>query len=117
MHAFDHDLPCQLKNSGMYHQGAGRRVGEQTEHAWSLLKPLGKLLRYASYHHWHDQFNACLLLLSRCKQLEFPQLLATKIKGLVSTKGECIAGGGEAGRCIVAASELSLSPRYLLPAA
>lgn len=38
MHAAGHNMSCQLKNSGRHTEGAGWRVGEQTEQLWSLLK-------------------------------------------------------------------------------
>eukprot|EP00887_Chlorella_sp_A99_P007383 scaffold2.g7383.t1 len=86
MHAFDHDLSCQLLYRGLDLKGAGRRIGEGTEHLWSLVKPVGKLLRYAARHHFVDQYNAALGLLSAIKQLEFPQLLCNKWTGLAAKK-------------------------------
>lgn len=38
MHGSTHDLSCQLKNSGRYTTGAGRRHGEGSEQLWSLMK-------------------------------------------------------------------------------
>jgi hypothetical protein len=38
MHGSAHDLSCQLRNSGRYTVGAGRRHGEGSEQLWSLMK-------------------------------------------------------------------------------
>jgi hypothetical protein len=38
MHGSSHDLQCQLRHSGRYHEGAGRKVGENSEQLWSMLK-------------------------------------------------------------------------------
>ena len=38
MHGSTHDLACQLRNSGRYTTGAGRRHGEGSEQLWSLTK-------------------------------------------------------------------------------
>lgn len=82
MHAFDHNLECQLAYSGLYAVGAGRRIGETTEQLWSETKPGSKPLRYASLTNWHDQTNAMFQLLTDLKQLAFPQLLRSKLTNL-----------------------------------
>lgn len=38
MHANGHVMACQLESSGRFTEGAGRRIGENTEHHWSLSK-------------------------------------------------------------------------------
>jgi hypothetical protein len=38
MHGSTHDLSCQLRNSGRYTKGAGRRHGEGSEQLWSFMK-------------------------------------------------------------------------------
>ena len=38
MHGSTHALACQIVNSGRFKKGAGRRVGENTEQLWSMLK-------------------------------------------------------------------------------
>jgi hypothetical protein len=38
LHAAGHNFECQIKNSGRYQDDAGRRVGEQIEQLWSMLK-------------------------------------------------------------------------------
>lgn len=38
MHGSSHDLACQLKNNGRYISNAGRKVGENSEQLWSMIK-------------------------------------------------------------------------------
>jgi hypothetical protein len=38
MHGASHNRECQLKCGGRYHTGAGRKVGENAEQLWSMLK-------------------------------------------------------------------------------
>lgn len=97
MHAFDHGMPCQLANSGMFKVGVGRRVGEMTEALWALLKPFTKLARYMTLARWHDGYNFALELLMRTKQSTFVTLLDSKRSKNASKLGERRAGCG-AGR-------------------
>lgn len=69
-------------------EGAGRRVGEQTEHLWSVTKPFTKRGRYATKAHWVDGLNNLLRRLSLRKQIDFPKLLEGKLKRLPKTEGE-----------------------------
>lgn len=88
MHAFDHDLSCQLDFSGLYRLGAGRRVGEQTESWWAELKPWAKIARYMSRKNWWDGLNRLYLLHTRHKQRKFPAVMASKIKRIASKRCE-----------------------------
>jgi hypothetical protein len=38
MHGASHNRECQLKCGGRYHTGAGRKVGENAEQLWSMVK-------------------------------------------------------------------------------
>jgi hypothetical protein len=38
MHGSSHDIGCQLQNCGRFQEGAGRKVGENSEQLWSMLK-------------------------------------------------------------------------------
>jgi hypothetical protein len=38
MHGSAHELSCELQNSARYKEGAARRVGENVEQLWALLK-------------------------------------------------------------------------------
>ena len=38
MHGAAHELGCELENSARFKEGAARRVGENVEQVWSLLK-------------------------------------------------------------------------------
>lgn len=100
MHAFDHDLACQLQFSALYRHGAGRRVGEQTEAWWSLLKPLAKIARYMSEAHWFDSYNQLCWELTRRKQRGFPVMMQRRVeridKKLVSCRSEMQSLGAEA---------------------
>jgi hypothetical protein len=58
---------------------AARRVGEQTEQLWAMLRPLSKKVRYMSPAHWQDCMDNALLLLSRLKQGDFAKLLKRKL--------------------------------------
>ncbi|MCX6043446.1 MAG: hypothetical protein NTV69_20235 [Caldilinea sp.] len=57
MHAFDHNKECQRDFNPMLQEGVGRRVGEQTEQFWSLIKAFAKIGRYLSWYRWWDGMN------------------------------------------------------------
>ena len=80
MHAFDHDLSCQLTFSGLYAEGAGRRIGEQTEHLWAATKPFAKRARYMTLRNWWDSYNALFRLLTFIRQRDSAAVLERKIK-------------------------------------
>ena len=92
MHAFDHDLSCQLKFSGLYQAGVGRRVGEQTESWWSLVKSFAKKARYMSPRNWWDGFNRLYTLLSSHKQYGFPRMMEKKILRIEQKLGQFFYG-------------------------
>lgn len=69
-------------------EGAARRVGEQSEHVWSLTKPFSKLARYSTRAAWQDGFNLLLELLTLLRLLSFPTLLKQKWDSTVKKKGE-----------------------------
>ena len=88
MHAFDHDLTCQLKFSGLYAEGVGRRVGEQTESLWSVIKPFAKKARYMAFRNWWDSYNFLFRHLTFLKQREMPISLERKLKKIGGKIGE-----------------------------
>ena len=88
MHAFDHNRGCQLKFSGLFAPGVGRRVGEQTEVLWSSVKTFFKIARYMTRAHWWDNYNCLLWLLSRRKQERFPVMLHNRINRINKKLGE-----------------------------
>ena len=123
MHGFDHDLECQLRFSGMYtvssvvaacvarskrisltwprvvpvrfsQEGAGRRIGEQTEQLWSLIKPFCKKARYMTKAHWHDALNAAFWMLTLRKQGPAPAVLEGRVKQNRRHLGELREGLG-----------------------
>ena len=55
-------------------EGVGRRVGKQSEHLWSLLKPFARLVRYMTRAHWHDGFSLLLELPTQARLQTFPEL-------------------------------------------
>jgi hypothetical protein len=50
-----------------------------TETTWALLKPLTKLLRYATCAHYHDGFNFGLMLMTEIKRSEISVMLYGRI--------------------------------------
>ena len=38
MHGSSHELSCELQNSARYKESAARRVGENVEQLWAMLK-------------------------------------------------------------------------------
>ena len=38
MHGSSHELSCQVQNMGRYAEESGRKIGENIEQLWSLLK-------------------------------------------------------------------------------
>jgi len=119
MHAFDHDMQCQLQNSGLYQvrstpspfasalatatdaqhygprpsrsmqEGAARRVGEQTESLWSLIKPFAKRARYMTKAHYVDSMNLALYRLTLRKQRDMAKLLQFQWNENEKKIGEC----------------------------
>ena len=61
-------------------EGAGRRIGEQTEQLWSLIKPFCKKARYMTKARWHDAFNAAFWALTLRKQGPAPAVLEGRLK-------------------------------------
>ena len=88
MHAFDHDLPCQLKFNPLYRLGAGRRVGEQTEQLWAKMKPFAKIARYMCFHNWWDGMNFLLQGIARKTQAKMPATLLRRITSNETKLGE-----------------------------
>ena len=70
-------------------EGAARRVGEQTEQLWSIIKPFCKRARYMTTAHWHDGLNQLLMLITKRKQLSIPALLEGKLARIDKKKGAC----------------------------
>ena len=68
-------------------EGVGRRVGEQSEHFWSRVKPFSLLARYMSRAHWWDGFNTLCALLVYRQQRDLPELLRKKLKAIPITIG------------------------------
>jgi hypothetical protein len=134
MHAFDHDQECQLQYSALYQEGVARRVGEQTEALWSLVKPFCKRARYMTRAHWQDHINQMLWQITLKKQRNFPVMLSRRMKRInllleryerevneviaeanlagVSNLQESLAALQE-GRLCTAANELSLKAKYV----
>ena len=88
MHAFDHDMPCQLKFNPLYRLGAGRRVGEQTEQLWAKMKPFAKIARYMAFHHFWDGMNFLLKSITRKTQANLPTTLLRRITHNEAKLGE-----------------------------
>jgi hypothetical protein len=88
MHGFDHDMDCQLEFSGLYAEGVGRRVGEQTESWWAKIKPFSKIARYMTFAHWWDGYNMLYHTLSRAKQIGLASTLESKINRIKAKIGE-----------------------------
>ncbi len=88
MHAFDHDMLCQLKFSPLYRLGAGRRVGEQTEQLWAKMKPFAKIARYMGFHHWWDGMNFLLKLITTKAQANLPSTVLRRITNNEAKLGE-----------------------------
>ena len=88
MHAFDHDLKCQLKHSGLYADNAGRRIGEQSESVWSIIKAFAKRARYMTYRNWWDGYNFFFEFLTAVRQRDMAQTLQRKLKNIEVKIGE-----------------------------
>ncbi|GBF91967.1 hypothetical protein Rsub_04691 [Raphidocelis subcapitata] len=55
-HAAAHVVSCFVKNSGLFAQGTGRRIGENCEQAWSQAKEWASPARFMSEVNYND-FN------------------------------------------------------------
>jgi len=73
-------------------EGAGRRIGEQTEQLWSLIKPFCKIARYMTKAHWYDAFNSALWALTLRKQRTAPAMLEGRVKRNKDHLGELMGG-------------------------
>lgn len=92
MHAFDHNKLCQYKFSPLYCVGAGRRVGEQTEQFWAMMKPFAKLARYMAWHRYWDGYNFVFHDITLRAQASAAATLRGRIKRTLEKLGEM--GGG-----------------------
>lgn len=54
--------------------GTGRRVGENCEQLWALLRPVMKVLRYAAKQGYLDGLDLCLVLISADKLQDAAEL-------------------------------------------
>jgi hypothetical protein len=88
MHAFDHNKECQRVFNPLFQMLAGRRVGEQTEQFWSLIKPFAKIARYMSWHRWWDGMNLLFWALTLRAQANFPSMLKGSINNTLDKLGE-----------------------------
>lgn len=106
LHAAGHDHACQLRNSGRYTPGAGRRVGEEAEQVWSMTKVPGKLVRYMTHANRRDFLEALLASVSRRKRRRVAGSLAKKWADnrhqLVTGKAQALKLQGAAGAAGVA---------------
>jgi len=67
MHAELHILSCRLSHSGMYVNGIGYVVGENSEQLWNQMKPLAKNLRYMAWANHLDLMNFLLQFITERK--------------------------------------------------
>ncbi len=79
MHAFDHNMECQLQFNPLYREGAGCRVGEQTEQLWAKMKPFSKIARYMAIHHFWDNMNLLFEAITLKTQANFPSTLVRRV--------------------------------------
>ena len=68
--------------------GAGRRIGEQTEQLWSLIKPVCKKARYMTKARWHDAMNSAFWAITLRKQRPAPSVLQSRLKQNCTHLGE-----------------------------
>ena len=83
-------------------EGAGRRIGEQTEQLWSLIKPFCKRARYMTKAHWYDAMNGAFWALTLRKQRPAPAVLQGRRKHNDKQLGELREGVGACAAGVVA---------------
>jgi len=89
-HAQSHGRDCYVANSGMYHQGTGRRVGENCEQLWAdVCKPIAGLTRFMGKANYHDFIDDALGYASVKRLACFPELLATMYKTANTKPADC----------------------------
>lgn len=69
--------------------GVGRRVGEQTEALWSILKALSKIARYMTPAHWWDTYNLAMEHISKRRLELFFPMMVRKVKRNQERLREC----------------------------
>ena len=78
LHGKAHIPSCELANSGMFEEGQGRRVGQQAEQLWAIMKAPAQLARYMTQGHWQEFVETTFLMIDRQKQLGFSASLAAR---------------------------------------
>ena len=73
--------------------GQGRRIGEQTEQLWALIKPFCKRARYMTRAHWQDGLNLLLWQLTLRKQRTMAATLQGKVERNAKKIGELLGPG------------------------
>ena len=83
MHSQGHVIQCRLKDGGMYAEGAGYVVGEQTEQLWAVMKAWAASIRYMTAAHRIDFFNIALACVALQKSDFIFSYLASKEKQMI----------------------------------
>lgn len=81
-HAEAHRIVCCLNWSGLYLEGAGRSIGEQTEQLWAYFKLWARIVCYMSKPNWFDTVEYRLAKVVETKAAGFVRLLAAAWKNM-----------------------------------
>ena len=90
-HAQSHGRQCNLAFGGMYQYGAGRRVGEQTEHLWAQAKQYASITRYMARPNYFDFLEDAFSTAAASKRATLPAQLVHMQQAAATKQGE---GGG-----------------------
>ena len=80
MHSQGHVIQCRLTDGGMYADGAGFVVGEQTEQLWAVMKSWAASMRFMTPAHRIDFMNMGLACVAQKKADSIFSSLASKEK-------------------------------------
>ncbi len=114
VHGSAHDWECEQVHSGLYREGTGRRVGEQSEQLWALVKHASQLARYMTLAHRTEFLEDTFRLVSDTKQRNFVDMLKNRfnavVKLLCALCNRCLGGSSHKGMmiCQVMADSLCL---------
>ncbi|PAA74961.1 hypothetical protein BOX15_Mlig022522g1 [Macrostomum lignano] len=112
-HVLGHERQCQLKYSVRVTPGAGLCDGENTERAWSALRPFGKSLKYMR----SDRRSACMSYILHCfnanQLLYASNWFSARLKLITRTAASCSA---EMEQLLLQAGDLMRNNKLTIPA-
>lgn len=118
MHSQSHVVVCRLVHGGLFADGSGWMVGEQTEQLWSQSKPWSHIIRSMSDGHRIDFVNLGLAWIARRKAENIFSSLRDKLAAMLQKQAkmlvlleECYLAYNEVHACGIEAARVAVAQR------